>query len=220
MAIRARLYKDRKRVAGDGMAIYGSAAIISRTGQVTVDAVNIRLDMCGMGIIPGLLLVTTGTKSVGGYGGVSFLRVYFVAINAGDLHLTMPARLPLRQSAGVAVATQVRRSCNDHAFFRVLGPVRPVAGLARDAGQHKLAGVGIVAGGVASKTLARLFHLLQVNLENGVKRGLSMSGVSPSLKFGLVALPATFRALVVTPNRKGTARLLVQGHTVGWHKQR
>ena len=118
MAIRARLYKDRKRVAGDGMAIYGSAAIISRTGQVTVDAVNIRLDMGGMGIIPGLLLVTTGTKSVGGYGGVSFLRVYFVAINAGDLHLTMPARLPLRQSAGVAVATQVRRSCNDHAFFR------------------------------------------------------------------------------------------------------
>ena len=116
----------------------------------------------------------------------------------------------------MTIAAHISGCGNNHTFFRMLRPVRSVAGFTSDPSQHKLAGIGIVTRGMAGKTLAGLFHLLQINLKDGVKRGLSVGGVRPGLKFGLVTLAAALWALVVPPNRKSLALFSVQGHTLGW----
>jgi hypothetical protein len=98
----------------------------------------------------------------------------------------------------------------------MLSPVWSVTGFTSNPGQDKLAGVGVVAGGMAAKALAGLFHLLQIKLKNGIKRSLGVGRVRPGRKLGFVTFPAALRALVIAPHREAEIRLAVQGHTRRW----
>lgn len=205
MTIVARFYKNGKGVAGNGLPLHGTAVIIFGAGQVAVNAVNIGVVMNKVGLVLRLLLVTVSTELICGYRRMRLLGMNFVAVDTGYAGCAMPAGLPLVQGAGVAATAQPGRGSNGHTLLRMALPVGAVARLAGDAGQHKLAGVGIIPGGVAGKTFAGLLHLLQISLKNGVKRGFGVNGVRPHLKFCFVTLAAALGALVVAPHRKRIA---------------
>ena len=161
--------KHVEGVTGNCVAIHRIIDFVSRTGQVTINAMNVGLDMAGMDGILHLILVTTGAQGIGGGGGPGFLGMDFMAVNTRHSHSSVAAGGPFGQCAGMAGAAQVFGGSNAHAFLRVSGLIRTVTGLAGDPGQHKLSADGIVACRVAGKALTWLFGLLQINLEYRIK---------------------------------------------------
>lgn len=150
---------------------------------------------------------------------MGLLGVNLVAVNAGNAICAVAAHLPFGQGAGVTIAAQFVGSSDGHTLPGMLGPVGAVAGLAGNAGQHKLAGGGIVSGGVAGKTFAGLLHLMQICLKNGVKQSPGVGGIGPHLKFGGVTFAATLRALVLAPGGGQAAAGIIYQRGIDGHSQ-
>ena len=106
MARVARAGGDGEGMAGDGVAIYRGLRLTSGAGQVTIDAAHAGLAVSAVRCILRMIFVAAGAQGVGGGGDAGALGVDFVAVNAGDAHLTMAAGRPLLQRIGVASAAQ------------------------------------------------------------------------------------------------------------------
>jgi len=212
MAIITRFDKHGKGVPGDGVAAYCTAGVVAGAGQVAVDAMDIGLTVQHVSLILDLILMAGGAKGIGRCRRPRLLSMHFVAVNTGNANTAVLARSPLGQSTGVTFAAHLGRGGDSHAFFGVPRTVGAVAGFAGYAGQNKLAGGGIIAGGVAGKTFAWFFFGLQIGLENWIKCSLSMGGVRPGFKFRLMTFTALLGALVITPCRQRGA--IAQGFII------
>jgi hypothetical protein len=91
VALIARAEKYGKGVTRHRVAADGALTAVIRPGQMAIDANHLGLAMKPVGLILNLILVAGGAEGVGGYSFAGALGVDFVAINAGDLHLTVPA---------------------------------------------------------------------------------------------------------------------------------
>jgi hypothetical protein len=169
MAIVAGTDKDGKRMTSHCVTAYGVAGLITRTCQMTINALHVSFDMDAVGEVLGPICVATGTQGISGSGSASLLRMYLVTVHTSHIHFAVAACLPFKQRASVTRTTQVFGPSDQHILLRVLGAIGPVACLTGDAGQHKLTGDRIVAGGVAGKTFTRFFRLLQIDLKDRIK---------------------------------------------------
>lgn len=169
MAIVASTDKDGKRMTGHCVAAYGVAGLITRTCQMTINALHVSFDMDAVGEVPGSIYVAASAQRISGSSSAGLLSMYLVTVHTSHIHFAVTACLPLKQRAGVTRTTQVFGPGDQHILLRVLGAIGPVACLTGDAGQHKLTGDRIVAGGVAGKTFTRFFRLLQIDLEDRIK---------------------------------------------------
>lgn len=165
-----------------------------RPAQVAIDAGDGGRGVLAMDEVVDLGAVAIGAQGVRAGRGAGLLRVHFVAVDALNAGLAMPAYLPLRQGALMAGAAHGRGAGNLHALGRVLRAIGAVARLAGDARQHKAAGIRVVPGGVAGKALAWLTLGLQINLEDRVKGGIGMRRVDPVVIFCGMTFAATLWA--------------------------
>lgn len=193
-------------MSGELVPIHGD---IIGAGQVTLDAEDAGVVMGLMAGICNVKAVTLGAERIGGRCGVGLLGVDLMTVHTADVGDAVAAGLPFRQGDAVAVAAKFRRAGNGHALFRVLRTIWSVAGFTGDAGQHELAGVGVIARGVAGQTFPWLVGLFEIGTEDGIKESVGVGGVRPGFKLLLVALPAQLRTLVVAEQGKETAWLCI-----------
>jgi hypothetical protein len=169
MAIVAGADEDSKRMTSNCVTAYGIADLITRTCQMTINALYVSLDMDAMGKVLGSIYVTAGTQGISSSSSAGFLSMHLVTVHTSHIHFAVAACLPFKQRAGVTRTTQVFRPGDQHILLRMLGTIGPVTCLTGNAGQHKLTGDRIVAGGVAGKALPWFFRLLQIDLEDWIK---------------------------------------------------
>jgi hypothetical protein len=169
--------KHCERVPGNRVTAHSITGVIARASQMAIDTADVSLAVDRMGSISQCITVTAGAQGIGRSRSTGFLSMNFVTVNASHAHLTVTARRPFNQSTRVAGTTQVFGCSDHHTLLGVSFPVGTVAGLTGHPGQHKLTGDRIVTGRMACETLAWFFRLLQINLENRIKRGPSMSGI-------------------------------------------
>lgn len=169
MAIVAGADKDSKRMTGNCTTAHGAAGLITRTCQMTINALHVSFDMDAVGEVLGSIYVAAGTQGISGSSSAGLLSMHLVTVHTSHIHFAVAACLPFKQRAGVTGTTQVFGLGDQHILLRVLGAIGPVACLTGDAGQHKLTGDRVIACGVAGKALTRFFRLLQINLEDWIK---------------------------------------------------
>lgn len=89
MAIIAGLDKNDEGVTGNSMTVHCLSFIFIRTGQVAINAMNVDLGMNRVGGTLCLILMATGTQSIGCRRRVCLLGMNLMAIDAGHPHRAM-----------------------------------------------------------------------------------------------------------------------------------
>lgn len=190
-----------ERMSGDGVAADGAFLEILGPSDVAGDTAHVSSLVVLVDSILGACLVATSAKGIGCHGNTRLLGVHLVAGDAGNASLAVPARPPFGEGALMTGATQVVGGGHAHALARVFGPVRSMTRFARDTFHDELAGESVIACGVASKAFARLFGLLQIDLEDGIERCLRVCGSRPVAELSGVTFGALLGALKIIAQR-------------------
>jgi hypothetical protein len=160
VTIGACFNENSKGVASDSVTADCSTTVIAGARQMAINTMNVDLAMKVMRIVSYLILVASRTEGICCGGSACLLGMDLMTINAVYANRPVLARLPFSQGAGMTATTQICGGGNRHTFLGMLWSVGAMTGFAGDASQDKLAGGGIIPGGVTGETLARLLYLL------------------------------------------------------------